>query len=256
VLRIPRELLRSYNEILGRKTVEQNRRPHYLRWLRFYLDFCAKYRCSPRSGSSIPRLVAKLEQKNQEEWKRKQTEAALGLCLELVGAEGSEHDEPIRHNDEETREPRAARRGTECDQYPANAQRGGRVPHRAMSVGARRPRARPRSTDRSDSAHPQDSRSLRPTQTDRKPADERVPAAPETSQAPVRADDRRRDGFPDRSGGGEERLCLQSEPGLQYLAVLAPARSGIRISASSKGWCGPKSARASRSSCRVKKSSS
>jgi hypothetical protein len=43
MLAIPRDLLRSYNEIFGRKAIKEDGRPHYLRWLRFSLDFCAKY---------------------------------------------------------------------------------------------------------------------------------------------------------------------------------------------------------------------
>jgi hypothetical protein len=45
-------------------------RPHFRKWLRFYLDFCSKYGHSPRSKSSSPLFMAKLASKNRPEAKR------------------------------------------------------------------------------------------------------------------------------------------------------------------------------------------
>ena len=66
MLAIPPDMLRRYNMALRGRGVEEVRRPHYVRWLRFYLDFCGKYKQSPDSQSSVPRFLAKLREKKQD----------------------------------------------------------------------------------------------------------------------------------------------------------------------------------------------
>ena len=57
-------------------------RPEYLRWVRFYLDFCQKYGHPPREETSIPRFLEKLASKKQPEAARGQASKAIYLLLE------------------------------------------------------------------------------------------------------------------------------------------------------------------------------
>ena len=69
------ELLRA----IGGVCVQE--RAHYLRWIRFYLDFCQKYGHGPRQLSSIPRFLEKLASKKQSEAARGQASLAVHLLL-------------------------------------------------------------------------------------------------------------------------------------------------------------------------------
>jgi len=66
MLPIPADVLRSYEAALQRKGIDGSRAPHFVRWLRFYLDFCSKYRFASGLVSSVPRFIAKLREKHQE----------------------------------------------------------------------------------------------------------------------------------------------------------------------------------------------
>jgi hypothetical protein len=50
MLGIPPDLLYSYDAALAQDEIPEFQRAHYRRWLRFYLDFCAKYERAAGSG--------------------------------------------------------------------------------------------------------------------------------------------------------------------------------------------------------------
>lgn len=108
MLAIPPDLLGPYNAALRSRGVEEARRLHYVRWLRFYLDFCSKYQQLQGSQSSVPRFLAKLREKNQEEWKRNQAEEAVGIYREMLSRERSSEQEVSGHGSQRPiRDPRA-----------------------------------------------------------------------------------------------------------------------------------------------------
>jgi hypothetical protein len=43
MLQTPREIAARFDRALESARIAEYVRPHYRRWLRFYLDFCAKY---------------------------------------------------------------------------------------------------------------------------------------------------------------------------------------------------------------------
>jgi hypothetical protein len=47
MLAVPPELARRYEARLTRRNVMTRQRPHYYKWLCYYLDFCHKYSSSP-----------------------------------------------------------------------------------------------------------------------------------------------------------------------------------------------------------------
>ncbi len=58
--------------------------PDYLKWLRYYLDFCAKYRHPPRDPESLQPFLQKLAAKNQAPDRQQQAAASIGLYLDLM----------------------------------------------------------------------------------------------------------------------------------------------------------------------------
>lgn len=51
--------------ILEKKGVAADTHPHYLKWLRYYLDFCAKYAGSATDSERMRLFLAKLREKNR-----------------------------------------------------------------------------------------------------------------------------------------------------------------------------------------------
>ena len=47
----------SYKTILERNSVALKYRPHYLKWLRYYLDFCRKYQFDRVSSESLEPFI-------------------------------------------------------------------------------------------------------------------------------------------------------------------------------------------------------
>lgn len=84
MLAIPNALQERFKKLLADRNVVEKNRGHYLRWLRFYLDFCHKYQSSPAAVKSLPLFLQKLEEKNQEQWQREQAAHAISLYYELL----------------------------------------------------------------------------------------------------------------------------------------------------------------------------
>jgi len=62
----------------------QIHRDAYLKWLRFYLDYCAKYDHRPRDSDSLAPFLEKLSAKGQSAKSQEQAAASIGLFYELV----------------------------------------------------------------------------------------------------------------------------------------------------------------------------
>ena len=86
MLTIPADLARGYDALLDQRGVFPGHRPHFGKWLRFYLDFCHKYTFEPTDGKSLPHFDRKLQQKGQADWMRRQAQQAVSLYYELIAA--------------------------------------------------------------------------------------------------------------------------------------------------------------------------
>lgn len=111
MLQTPSEVAARLDGALESAAIAGHLRPHYHRWLRFFLDFCSKYQWDPTSASAVKPFLSKLESKGQEEWKRQQAAAAVGLYQGAVG--GGSDQGPLlstRRQDCSQPEPSATRR--------------------------------------------------------------------------------------------------------------------------------------------------
>lgn len=84
MLAIPTTLQGRFKKLLSARNVPEKHREHYLRWLRYYLDFCHKYLNSPEARENLPLFLQKLQQKNLEPWQREQAAHAVALYYELL----------------------------------------------------------------------------------------------------------------------------------------------------------------------------
>ncbi len=72
MLPIPPEISRLFDALLAKQGVSLNERAFYHKWLRFYLDFCNKYRLEPADRRNFAAFDQKLSSKNQSENQCKQ----------------------------------------------------------------------------------------------------------------------------------------------------------------------------------------
>ena len=79
MLAIPPDLARAYESLLANRGVPVPQRPYFLKWLRYYLDFCQKYGLSSTDRRSFAAFDGKLRKKNQSDDQRRQAHRALVL---------------------------------------------------------------------------------------------------------------------------------------------------------------------------------
>ena len=68
---------------------------YFRKWLRYYLDFCEKYRFNPADRNSFPQFDRKLQEKRQSEWLRGQARHAVALYYDMIGSAPAPTAKPI-----------------------------------------------------------------------------------------------------------------------------------------------------------------
>ncbi len=64
--------------------VTHNTQAAYLKWLRYYWDFCRKYHFPPEQQTSLPHFLKKLQDKKQTTAQQEQAAQAIGVYYEVV----------------------------------------------------------------------------------------------------------------------------------------------------------------------------
>ena len=73
-----------FSSFLSKKNIPLVSHGYYKKWLRFYLDFCYKYRFYSLSPGSLPHFLNKLKVKKQTGVQQKQAHESINLFYELV----------------------------------------------------------------------------------------------------------------------------------------------------------------------------
>ncbi|MEZ5581455.1 MAG: integron integrase [Candidatus Competibacteraceae bacterium] len=84
MLAVPPELTLRYEAWLKKQRIMTQRHHHYHKWLRYYLDFCHKYRFAPLERRSLSAFQEKLRTKQQPESLRQQAQQAVALYWEMM----------------------------------------------------------------------------------------------------------------------------------------------------------------------------
>ena len=82
--KIPAVLNVQYNALLVKNKLPQEVHSHYLKWLRYYLDFCQRYRFTESSSLSLPNFIQKLKEKSHTDVQQKQATKAIHIYYELI----------------------------------------------------------------------------------------------------------------------------------------------------------------------------
>jgi len=96
--KIPPALNAQFKAFLLRKKIPQKFHYHYLKWLRYYLDFCQKYRFKESTSQSLPNFIGKLKERRQTNAQQEQANEAIHIYYELIRSEpGNNTSEPAKH---------------------------------------------------------------------------------------------------------------------------------------------------------------
>ena len=87
---IPLNTKVRYGSLLDQNGIPKNLHPHYLKWLRYYLDFCQKYNFKEAEKKSLPAFIKKLKAKKQTEHQQNQAFNAVSIFYDI---------EPVRKDD-------------------------------------------------------------------------------------------------------------------------------------------------------------
>jgi hypothetical protein len=83
MLTLPKELSQKFNDLLAGKSFPDEARASYLKWLRFYWDFCNKYQYDPYSSESLSWFLHKLVEKRQSEQQQKQARQSITMFYRM-----------------------------------------------------------------------------------------------------------------------------------------------------------------------------
>jgi len=86
---IPAALNAQFGALLVKNKIPQKFHNHYVKWLRYYLDFCQRYRFSESNSRSLPNFIRKLKEKGQTDAQQKQASEAIHIYYELIRSKPS-----------------------------------------------------------------------------------------------------------------------------------------------------------------------
>ncbi len=81
---VPSKIKTYYDALLAKKSIEVKYHNYYRKWLRYYLDFCKKYKFLHSNKESLPLFINKLNEKNQSQQQQKQAHHAVSLYYETL----------------------------------------------------------------------------------------------------------------------------------------------------------------------------
>lgn len=73
------DIVEPYQAYLAANGIPPREHGDYAKWLRYYLDFCEKYRLDRADPESLPPFLRKLAQKGQSQQQRQQADGAVKL---------------------------------------------------------------------------------------------------------------------------------------------------------------------------------
>jgi integron integrase len=98
MINVPEDLRARFDQLLISKAVPDRYRNSYRKWLRYYLDFCQKYRLPHSTHDSLLHFIKKLQEKRQTQEQQKQASQAVSLyyvLLQAVSKEAEKRDIPL-----------------------------------------------------------------------------------------------------------------------------------------------------------------
>ena len=90
---VPHNLKTRFGALLDKKGIPKHLWHHYQKWLRYYCDFCHRYRFPETESDNLRYFIKKLQEKNQTEAQQDQAFHSISICYELLNRESPEKKE-------------------------------------------------------------------------------------------------------------------------------------------------------------------
>jgi integron integrase len=84
MISLPENLSAAYNRFMAQNGISASQQPYFRKWLRYYVDFCQKYRHGHGDRSSLSAFLIKLGEKQQLESLQEQAKNAITLYYEML----------------------------------------------------------------------------------------------------------------------------------------------------------------------------
>ena len=85
MIQIPPDILNKYKHTLSQQSIPAQKRPYFIKWFRYYWDFCMKYNFNKNNPKSLPHFIKKLESKKQSPFNLEQASDAIFIFYEMNG---------------------------------------------------------------------------------------------------------------------------------------------------------------------------
>lgn len=95
MLHLAADMIQCYEAELQRSGIDHDLWVHFLTWLRFYLDFCAKYGFAENNRGTFRHFNLKLQEKGQMEWQRRQAHEAVKVYFRMSNRPPTEPAIPL-----------------------------------------------------------------------------------------------------------------------------------------------------------------
>ena len=92
MLAIPADVKARFQNTLNKKSIPPKHLYHYLKWLRYYLDFCHKYNYTSQDRQSLQPFTDKLKEKRQTTIQIRQASYAVYFYYELLALDPEKHN--------------------------------------------------------------------------------------------------------------------------------------------------------------------
>ncbi len=109
MIQLPEKLLPAYNHFMNQKNIPQSLQSHYRKWLRYYVDFCKKYRHPYTATESLVQFISKLKARGQSDLLRQQAQDAIKLYFEMLRAKNQQPSAGTMAETSMTTEPTPAK---------------------------------------------------------------------------------------------------------------------------------------------------
>jgi len=100
MIQIPADLHNAYSAFIEQRGMKADLHRYYIKWLRYYLDFCHKYNLNHTAQESFADFIEKLKEENQPENLIKQAYHAIALFCKMEHSSGPKNrNETIKVSD-------------------------------------------------------------------------------------------------------------------------------------------------------------
>lgn len=139
MIQIPAHFISQYIKFIAERGVQPAGQQYYVKWLRYYLDFCQKYTFRQNAVESLAAFIEKLQEKKQSDKQRAQAHHAISLYCDMLHLQGAGAPDPLVQCDATTQyqsscEPLSSSSIPQALLYQANQPQGPESRQNAASV--------------------------------------------------------------------------------------------------------------------------